>query len=218
MQDSPTSESVDALPVSDEKPQKKNIVRRLYDWVLSWADTPYGTPALFCLSFAESSFFPIPPDVLQIALSAGKPRRAFWYATVSLIGSVLGAILGYFIGLWFWEATKDFFFSTLFTVEQFRFVEGKYADNAFWAIFTAAFTPIPYKLFTIAAGVCHISLVVLLLASVIGRGMRFYLVATLMFFFGPTVKGWIEKYFDILAIVFTVLLIGGFVIIKYVIK
>ncbi len=192
------------------------VIRRLYDWVLSWADTPYGTPALFVLSFAESSFFPIPPDVLQIALSAGKPRRAFWYAGVSLVGSVLGAFLGYFIGLWFWEQTQHLFYnSRLFTPEQFQYVEGKYADNAFLAVFTAAFTPIPYKLFTIAAGVCHISLAVLLFASLLGRGMRFFLVAALMFFCGPTIKSWIEKYFDLLAIVFTVLLIGGFILIKY---
>ena len=205
--------------VVEETQKKKGIVRRLYDWVLSWADTPYGTPALFVLSFAESSFFPIPPDVLQIALSAGRPRRSYWYAAVSLIGSVLGAFLGYFIGLWFWEATQGFFYnSRLFTPEQFQYVEGKYADNAFLAIFTAAFTPIPYKLFTIAAGVCQISLAILFFASIIGRGMRFFLVASLMFFCGPTIKSWIEKYFDILAIVFTVLLIGGFILIKYVMK
>ncbi len=194
---------------------KKSIIRRLYDWVLSWADTPYGTPALFILSFAESSFFPIPPDVLQIALAASKPRWAFWYATVDLAGSVLGAILGYIIGFYLWEATQTWFIPALFSAEQFHYVEGLYAGNAFLAIFTAAFTPIPYKIFTIAAGVCELSLFTLLAASVVGRGMRFYLVAALMFFFGPTVKHWIEKYFDILAIVFTVLLIGGFVLVKY---
>ena len=203
----------------EERPRKKGIVRRLYDWVLSWADTPYGTPALFALSFAESSFFPIPPDVLQIALSAGKPRRAFWYAGVSLVGSVLGAVLGYFIGLWFWEATQNFFYNLhLFSREQFQYVEKQYADNAFLAVFTAAFTPIPYKLFTIAAGVCQISLAMLLFASLIGRGMRFFLVAVLMFFCGPAIKSWIEKYFDMLAIVFTVLLIGGFVLVKMMMK
>lgn len=209
------SDSVSQVPA-----KKRGIVRRLYDWVLSWADTPYGTPVLFVLSFAESSFFPIPPDVLQIALSAGKPRRAFWYATVSLVASVLGAVLGYYIGLFFWENTKHIFFDCIpgFTPEIFAKVESLYHGNAFWAIFTAAFTPIPYKVFTIAAGVCKISLLTLLIASAIGRGARFYLVAALMFFFGPTVKSWIEKYFDILAIVFTVLLIGGFLLIKYCIK
>ena len=199
---------------------KKNVIRRLYDWVLSWTDTPYGTPALFILSFLESSFFPIPPDVLQIALSAGKPKRAFWYATVSLVGSVLGAFLGFLIGYAFWMATQNFFFTYVpgFSEELFEKVKGYYGDNAFLAIFTAAFTPIPYKIFTIAAGVCQISLLTLFFASIIGRGARFYLVAAIMYFFGPMVKYWIEKYFDVLSVVFTVLLIGGFVFIKYAMK
>jgi len=210
-----TAPVMEVSPIRPESaPPKKNVVRRLYDWVLSWAETRYGTPALFTLAFMESSFFPIPPDVLQIALSAGKPKHAFWYATVALIGSVLGAILGFYIGYAFWAATQDFFFSYLFTEELFNKVKGYYGNNAFLAIFTAAFTPIPYKIFTIAAGVCHVSLWTLLVASIIGRGTRFYFVAAIMYFFGPTVKLWIEKYFDILSIVFTVLLIGGFVLIK----
>ena len=198
-------------------PPKKNIVRRLYDWVLSWAETRFGTPALFVLAFVESSFFPVPPDVLQIALSAGKPTRSFWYATVSLIGSVLGAFLGFLIGYAFWAATKDFFFSYLFSEKTFNVVTGKYGDNALMAIFTAALTPIPYKVFTIAAGVCHetVSLWTLLIASVIGRGARFYAVASIMYLFGPTVKVWIDRYFNLLTIVFTVLLLGGFVAIKF---
>ena len=196
---------------------KKNIVRRLYDWVLSWAETRYGTPALFTLAFLESSVFPVPPDVLQIALSASKPKRAFWYATVSLAGSVLGAFLGFLIGYAFWSATQSFFFNYVpgFTEELFDKVKGYYGDNAFVAIFTAAFTPIPYKIFTIAAGVCGISLWILFLASILGRGGRFYLVAAFMYFFGPAVTTWIDRYFNLLTIVFTVLLIGGFIVLKY---
>ena len=194
---------------------KKNIVRRLYDWVLSWAETRYGTPALFILAFMESSFFPIPPDVLQIALSAGKPKRAFWYASVSLIGSVLGAILGFYIGYVFWATTKNFFFSYLFSEVIFNRVVELYHGNAFLAIFMAAFTPIPYKVFTIAAGVCRVPLLTLLIASIVGRGGRFYLVAAIMYFFGPTVKGWIDKYFNLLTIVFTVLIIAGFAAVKF---
>jgi len=195
---------------------KPGLVRRLYNWVLSWADTPYGSPALFVLAFMESSFFPIPPDVLQIALSAGKPKRAFWYAGVSVVGSVLGALLGYLIGYMFWEATQSFFYAHVFSEESFDQVKDLYQTWDFWAIFAAAFTPIPYKIFTIAAGVCGIGIPMFIIASVIGRGMRFFAVAALMFFFGPTIKGWIEKYFNLLAIVFTVLLIGSFVLLKYV--
>ena len=193
------------------------MIHRLYDWVLSWAETRYGTPALFILAFIESSVFPIPPDVLQIALSAGKPKRAFWYATVTLVGSVLGAILGFYIGYVCWEATQDFFYSYLFSEDLFNKVKGYYGDNAFLAIFTAAFTPIPYKVFTIAAGVCHetVSLWTLLIASVLGRGGRFYAVAAIMYFFGPTVKVWIDKYFNLLTIAFTILIIAGFAAVKF---
>lgn len=210
---------MEEVPVAPKPDIKKNVLRCLYDWVLSWAETRYGTPALFVLAFTESSFFPIPPDVLQIALSAGKPKRAFWYATVSLIGSVLGAFLGFLIGYAFWTATQGFFFNYIpgFTEELFERVKGYYNDNAFLAIFTAAFTPIPYKIFTIAAGVCGISLLTFFIASVVGRGARFYLVAAFMYFFGPAVKFWIDRYFNLLTIVFTLLLIGGFVVIKFVI-
>jgi len=203
---------------NDIPPKRRNIMRRLYDWVLHWADTPYGTPALFVIAFMESSFFPIPPDVLQIALSAGKPKRSFYYATITLIGSITGAFLGYFIGFALWEALHGVFIPYLFSQKTFDDVQKLYADNAFWAIFTAAMTPIPYKVFTIAAGVGHISLLTLLFASIVGRGMRFYLVALFLWLFGPVVRNWLEKYFEIIAVAFAVLLIGGFVLIKYVMQ
>ncbi|MDR1964845.1 MAG: DedA family protein [Planctomycetaceae bacterium] len=193
-------------------------IHYLYNWVLSWAETPYGSPALFVLAFMESSFFPVPPDVLQIALSVSQPRRAFRYATISLIGSVLGAILGYYIGFKLWETTHDFFFAYVFSQATFSKVENWYHAYDFWAVFIAAFTPIPYKIFTIAAGVCQISLFMLFTASIVGRGLRFYLVALLLFFFGPTIKIRIEKYFNYCVIAFTILLIVGFIAIKYLIK
>jgi len=208
--------AVDSIFMESLPPSKKSIIRHLYDWVLSWADTPYGTPALFVISFAESSFFPIPPDVLQIALSAAKPRRAFWYATVSLVASVLGALLGYYIGCVLWDTMKGWFIPYVFTQNNFDYVQHQYQTYGYLAVFTAAFTPIPYKIFTIAAGVCELSLVTLIGASIVGRGARFYLVAALMYFCGPTIKHWIEKYFDIVAIAFTALLIAGFVLIKFV--
>ena len=198
----------------EPSPPKKNIVRRLYDWVLSWAETPYGTPALFVLAFLESSVFPIPPDVLQIALSTGKPKRAFWYATVSLAGSVLGAFLGFLIGYVFWSATQDFFYTYLFSQENFNKVVNLYHQHGFWAIPISAPTPIPYKLFTIAAGVCEISLWTLFIASVLGRGARFYPIAAIMYFFGPTVKVWIDRYFNLLMVAFGILFILGFAAIK----
>ncbi|MGL6196990.1 MAG: YqaA family protein [Thermoguttaceae bacterium] len=194
------------------------FLRSIYNWVLSWADTPYGTPALAAISFMESSFFPIPPDVLQIALSAAKPKRAYLYATVSLIASVLGALLGYYIGYALWETVGDFFLKYIFSKDAFEFVKAKYEGNAFLAIIIAAFTPIPYKVFTIAAGVFEIPLKTLIIASLIGRGLRFYLVATLIWLFGARIKVWIDKYFELCTILFTVLLIGGILIVKVLLK
>lgn len=198
--------------------KKPNIIKRMYLWVLHWAETPYGTPALFGLSFAESSFFPIPPDVLQIALSISKPKRSFYYATVSMIASVLGAILGWYIGYGLWAALGPFFMDYVPGVNQknFEVVEGLYNAYGFMAITVAAFTPLPYKVFTIAAGIFHVSLPVLIVASILGRSARFFTVATCIFFFGPTVKHYIDKYFELATIVFTILLIGGFLLIKFV--
>jgi membrane protein YqaA with SNARE-associated domain len=212
------SESSSQVMAADTK--KPNIFKRMYLWVLHWAETPYGTPALFGLSFAESSFFPIPPDVLQIALSISKPKRSFYYATVSMIASVLGAILGWYIGYALWVGGLEYFFLNYVPgvdEEIIAKVQGLYAAYGFMIIAVAAFTPIPYKVFTITAGMGGtISLPVLLVASVIGRSARFYLVATCIFFFGPTVKRYIDEYFELATIVFTILLIGGFVLIKFV--
>lgn len=195
---------------------KPNIVRRLYNWVLHWADTPYGTLALFILAFMESSFFPIPPDVLLIALCLGAPKRSFRYAAVCTAGSVLGAAFGYAIGLGAWESLQGIFIPNIFSQEAFDSVGAIYNEWNFWAIFTAGFTPIPYKIFTIAAGTFGINFAMFILASIIGRGARFFLIGWLINRYGPSIKSFIDKYFNLLAIAFTVLLIGGFVMIKYI--
>jgi len=197
----------------------RNWPKAMYAWVLHWAETPYGTPALFLLSFAESSFFPIPPDVLQIALSVSKPRRSFFYAAVSGLGSVLGALVGWLIGFALWGMVGHFFFAYVpgVTPENFDFVHDAYEKNAFLALFGAAFSPIPFKVFTISAGVFEISLLILLVASTIGRFGRFFAVATCIYFFGPSIKDLLDKYFEVASLVFFVLLVGGFVLIKYLI-
>src|SRR5690606_38160920 len=139
-----------------------------------------------------SSFFPIPPDVLQVALSVARPRRAFFYAGVSAGASILGGIVGYCIGCLVWELCSQFFYDYVpgFTSERFNYVGRLYADNAFLAIFSAAFTPIPFKVFTIAAGVFHnfVPLHVLVVASALGRSLRFFTVATVIYFFGQKAK------------------------------
>ena len=214
----PTNSSSAKSPASSSDSAKRpGLVKRLYLWVLHWAETPYGTPALFVLAFAESSFFPIPPDVLQIALSVSKPRRSFYYAAVSVVASVMGAILGWYIGFALWEMLGDFFTTYVpgLTQKNFDRVEGLYNQWGFLAITVAAFTPIPYKVFTISAGMFQIGLPVLVLASILGRSARFFAVATCIYFFGPSVKNLIDKYFGLVTILFVVLLIGGFVLIKY---
>ena len=196
------------------------MLRKLYDWVLHWANTPYGAPALFLLAFAESSFFPIPPDVLLIALVISKPRKAFKFALICSVGSALGGMLGYAIGKFLWESTgiSSFFFHYIpgFTPAIFERVSKIYNDWNFWAVFTAGFTPIPYKVFTIAGGVFAIIFPVFVLASVISRSARFFIVAGLLWKFGEPIRDFIDKYFNILSMIFVILLIGGFILLKYV--
>jgi len=191
------------------------LIRKLYDWVLSWAHKKYSSAALFILAFAESSFFPIPPDVLQIALSVSKPKKSFFYALIASVGSVLGGILGYFIGLFLFDTVGSFIINTLGYQAQFNTVGDLYKSYAFFAILVSALTPIPYKVFTIAAGFWQVGLLPLIAASIVGRGARFFMVATLIYFFGPKMKEFIDKYFNLLTIIFIILLIGGFLIIKY---
>ncbi len=195
---------------------KKGVVRRLYDWVLHWADTPYGTPALGALAFAESSFFPVPPDVLLIALGIGRPKRSFFYALVCSCASIVGGLLGYAIGALLWGAVSEFFFRWIpgFTPEVFGRVQSLYLQYGFWIVFAAGFTPIPYKVFTICSGVVSLNLPLFLLASSVSRSARFFLVSALIFFFGEPIKRIIDKYFNLLSILFVVLLVGGFAVIK----
>jgi len=192
------------------------IHRRLYDWVLSFAHHKHSTSALFLMSFAESSFFPVPPDVLLLPLCLERQRRAFWYATVCTVASVLGGMLGYLIGWGIWEAVSELFFRFVpgFTREGFERVQGLYRDWDFWVVFIAGFTPIPYKIFTIAAGVFQISVPMFIIASVISRAARFFLLATLAWKFGRPIVAFIDRYFNLLSIAFVILLIGGFVILK----
>lgn len=193
------------------------MIKRLYDWVLSWGDSRWGALALFLLALAESSFFPIPPDVLLIALCVGATSRSFRFGAICLVGSILGAVIGYFIGFSLWQnaageytALANLFFEHVFSVESFQSVGALYEKYNFWIVFTAGFTPLPYKLFTISGGLFHINFVMFLLASIVSRGLRFFLIAALIWKFGAPIKQFIDKYFNLLAILFTVLLVGSF--------
>lgn len=199
-------------------PGRAGPLRRLYDWVLSWAESRHGSAALGVLSFMESSFFPIPPDPLLMALSLGKPRKALWFATICSFASVLGGVAGYLIGWGVWSVVGDFFFRYVpgVTPEAFQKVGALYNHWNFWAIFVAGFTPVPYKVFTLAAGVFKISLPVFIVASIASRSARFFLISGLIYYFGPGIKGFIDKHFNKLVWLFFALLVGGFLVIRLV--
>lgn len=192
------------------------FIKRLYDWTLGLADKPYGIWGLFGISFAESSFFPIPPDVLLIPLCLGRPRRALLIALVCALGSVLGGMLGYLIGYTFFEAIGHPILEFYHAMEHYEYLVGAYRKNAFWIVFTAAFTPIPFKAITITAGVAKISFLPFVAVSAAGRSLRFFLVAGLILAFGERIRDFIEKYFEWLTLAFTVLLVGGFLLLKLV--
>ncbi|KJS31572.1 MAG: cytochrome B561 [Desulfatitalea sp. BRH_c12] len=191
------------------------MMRRLYDWVLHWADTPYGIWALFGLAFAESSFFPIPPDVLLIALAIGNPAKAFKFALVCSAGSVLGGWAGYYIGYEFMTGIGQKIVNMYGFGDKVDYIGALYKQYDAWAVTIAGFTPIPYKVFTIAAGMFKIDFLVFTLASTFSRSARFLLVAALIHRFGPGIKGFIDRYFNPLATAFVILLVLGFVLIKY---
>lgn len=190
------------------------FLKSLYDWVLSWADSKYGTLALFLVAFCESSFFIVPPDVLLIALAVSKPKRSFYYALISTIGSVLGGMFGYFIGLEFMEVVGIPILKLYGVMDKYEYVAVMYNKYDAWAVSIAGFTPIPYKLFTIAAGATKINFAIFFISSLLSRGARFFLVGGLIYFFGARIKNFIEKYFNILSIVFVIFLIGGFIAVK----
>lgn len=192
-------------------------MRKAKEWMESFAEKSYAMLSLFLLAFAESSFFPIPPDVLLIAIGVSAPRRSFKAALYCTIGSVFGGILGYYIGFGLWQTIGQPIIDLYGYQEVWlKVVETYRGDVGMLFLAGAAFTPIPYKVSTIAAGATGMDMIPFILISSIGRAGRFFLVGGLIYFFGPKVKLYIDKYFDKLSIIFIILLIGGFVIIKYI--
>ena len=166
-----------------------NWFRKLYDWIISWSQSKYGPVVLFFLAFVESVFFPIPPDILLIALALGASSRAFKYALICTSGSVLGAFVGYYVGHILWLTSggafspfANFFFTHIpgFSVELYESIRNLFIEWDFWVIFTAGFTPIPYKVFTISAGAFEINLAMFAFASLVSRGARFFLISWLI--------------------------------------
>lgn len=191
------------------------MLRRMYDWVIKWAETPYGDWALFVIAFSESSFFPIPPDVLLIALGIAIPKKSLRYALLCSVGSVLGGCFGYLIGWQFMAGFGDKIIELYGFGDKYSYIQDLFIKYDAWAIGIAGFTPIPYKIFTIAAGAFKIDFTIFFIASAVSRSARFFVVGGLIYYFGPRIQDFINKYFDMLAVVFTILLVAGFVAVKY---
>ena len=186
------------------------MIHELYDWVLSWSASPYAVPALFILSFVEASFFLLPPDVLLMALTLGNLTWGMYYAAIATVGSVLGGIFGYAIGLWGGRPLLMRFIGQ----ERVAAVHQVFERYEGWAILIAGLTPVPYKVFTLGAGAFYVNFKVFMIASLISRGARFVLVAGALQFFGPWVKEVIEKYFNLFTIILVALIGIGFLAIK----
>lgn len=192
------------------------VIRRLYDQCMEWISGPYGELILFLIAFVESSFFPIPPDVFLIAMCVTMPTRAFRYAAVCSVGSVLGGALGYGLGFWFMDSIGMSIVDWYGLTEKYHLVQQYFKEYDVWIVGTAGFTPIPYKLFTISAGFARSNFFTFMVVSLLARSARFFLVAGLIWKFGPQIKNFIDRYFNILSIVFVVLLAAGFFLIKLV--
>lgn len=187
------------------------LIHDIVDWMVAWSATPYAPLALFILSFWESSFFPLPPDPLLIAMAVADPSRAPFFALVCTVASVTGAMLGYLIG----KVGGRPVVHRLFKEEKVRAAEKLYQRYDVWAVGAAAFTPIPYKVFTITAGIAQLRFWPFVLVSTLGRGARFFLLGMAVFFFGPAIQNAIDQYFELLTVSFLVLLVLGFLTVKY---
>jgi len=191
-------------------------LRRLYDWVLGWADSPYSAWALLAIAFAESSFFPIPPDILLIALAVAIPARAFRFAMITAVGSVSGGCFGYLIGHEFFSIVGEPIIRFYSAEAHYERISDLYQRYDAFAVAVAGLTPIPYKVATITAGFFDVSFTPFLLASAASRSLRFFLIGGLIWKFGPQVRALIERNFEILSIIALVMLVGGFVLLGWI--
>lgn len=191
------------------------MLRRLYDWTMSLAATRHAERALATVSFVESSFFPIPPDVLLIPMVLAERLKWLRYALVCTIASVVGALLGYFIGAFLYEAVGRPILAFYGKEDAFVQIAEWYNTWGGWGVLFAAVTPFPYKVLTIFSGATGLNLVTFVVVSIVGRGLRFFLVAWLLYSFGPPIRLFIEKHLGLLFILFMILLVGGFVAVRY---
>ena len=194
--------------------KKIGWIRQIYDRSLLWVQSPSGVWALFFIAVAESSFFPIPPDVFLMVLCLAVPRKSFRYAAICAAGSVLGGMLGYGLGMGFMDTIGVKILALYGLQDKYEVVQSLYRQYDALAVGAAGFTPLPYKLFTITAGAFKINFVTFVLVSILSRSARFFLVAAFIYKFGAPVRHFIERYFNLLSILFFILLIGGFLVVK----
>lgn len=201
-----------------EVTESPGLMRRLYDVCMEWISGRYGVWALFLIAFVESSFFPIPPDVFLIAMCVALPALSFRYAIICSVASVLGGALGYGLGYWFMDSIGMGIVEWYGLSGKYSLVQQYFKQYDVWIVGTAGFTPIPYKLFTITAGFVKSNFITFMIVSFFARSARFFLVAGLIWKFGPQIKSFIDKYFNILSIAFIVLLAAGFLLVKVVLQ
>ncbi len=191
------------------------MIRRLYDWTIALSAHPRALSALAIVAFVESSFFPIPPDILMIPMMLARPSRAWIIALVATIASVAGGLFGYFIGAALFDALGQPIFDFYGKAEAADAFNQRFNDYGAWAVLVAGVTPFPYKVITIMSGWTGLSLPVFVVSSVIARGLRFFVLAALLWKFGPPIRTFVEKYLGLLFTLFVVLLIGGFYVLRY---
>ena len=191
-----------------------NLFRSLYNWTLKKAEHKYSSWILSIVSFSESSFFPIPPDVLLIPMIIAKRTKAWTYALICTLSSVIGGVAGYAIGFFLFNSIGILIVEFYHLSNSFNIFENYYKEYGILIVLGAGFTPFPFKFITIASGVFNLNIFLFILTAIIARGLRFYLLASLLFIFGEKIKILIDKYFNILAVLFFILLIGSFMLIK----
>ncbi|QQA44799.1 YqaA family protein [Pelagovum pacificum] len=191
------------------------MIRRLYDWTMRLADTRYALWALALVAFAESSFFPIPPDVLLIPMIIARPSRAFMYAALATVSSVVGGLAGYWIGFGLNEAVAQPIIDFYGATDDVAHMRDWFNEYGAWAVVVAGVTPFPFKIITIVSGMTSLNLVVFLLSALFARALRFFIVAALLWKFGEPIRDFIDRRLALVFTLFCVLLIGGFAAIAY---
>lgn len=192
----------------------QNIIRKTYDLMLKWSASPNAMFWLFLVAFAESSFFPIPPDIMLIPMILATPTKAWKIAGVATLASLSGGYFGYAIGVFAFDMIAEPILNFYHALDKFHTFENYYHQYGAWIVFGAGITPFPYKIITIASGVVHLDLIVFTIASILARGMRFFVVAWLLKKYGEPMKYFIDKHLGKLSVLFLILLIAGFAAVK----